>query len=73
MEDLINLKYIVSAVIFSTIGLAVFVIGFALMDLLTPKVQIWKELVEKQNTAVAILIGACVIGIAMIIASAIHG
>jgi putative membrane protein len=73
MEDYINLKYVVSAIIFSAIGLAVFVGGFVVLDLLTPRVNIWKELVEKQNTAVALLIGACVIGIAMIISSAIHG
>jgi uncharacterized membrane protein YjfL (UPF0719 family) len=73
MEDLINLKYIASAIIFSAIGLAVFVGGFILLDLLTPRVNIWKELVENKNTAVAILLGACVIGIALIISSAIHG
>ena len=73
MEDLINLKYIVSAIVFSAIGLIVFVGGFVALDLMTPRVNIWKELVENKNTAVAILIGACVIGIAMIIASAIHG
>jgi uncharacterized membrane protein YjfL (UPF0719 family) len=73
MNDIIELKYVVSAILFSGIGLIVYVVGFVVLDLLTPKVNIWKELVEKQNVAVAILIGACMLGIATIIASAIHG
>ncbi len=73
MEEYINLKYVVSAVLFAGIGLIVFLVGFLVLDLLTPKVNIWRELTEKQNNAVAILVGACVIGIAIIIGSAIHG
>lgn len=73
MEDFINLKYIYGALIFSGIGMAVFVVSFALLDLLTPRVSIWKELVEKQNIAVAIFLGAMAIGLSSIIASAIHG
>ncbi len=73
MEDLINIKYIVSAVIFSGIGLVAFTISYVLLDLMTPKVSIWKELVEKQNTAVAIFLGAVTIGIALIISASIHG
>jgi uncharacterized membrane protein YjfL (UPF0719 family) len=73
MNDIIELKYVVSAILFSGIGLIVYVIGFVVLDLLTPKINVWKELVEKQNVAVAILIGACMLGIATIIASAIHG
>jgi putative membrane protein len=73
MNELVTLKYVINSVLFSAIGIAVFFGGFILIDILTPKVQVWKEVVEKQNTAVAILLGAAVIGIAQIIASAIHG
>ena len=73
MNEIINLKYVVSALLFSGVGLVVFIVGFILLDIMTPKVNIWKELVEKQNIAVAILMGACVLGIATIIGSAIHG
>ena len=71
--ELIQMKYVVASLLYSGIGLVVFIIGFAVLDLLTPKVSIWKELVEKQNVAVAIFLGAIVFGIATIIASAIHG
>ena len=71
--ELFQMKYVVASLLYSGIGLVVFVGAFALLDMLTPKVSIWKELVEKQNVAVAVFLGAVVFGIATIIASAIHG
>ena len=71
--DLIQMKYVVASLLYSGIGLLVFIISYGIMDLLTPKVSIYKELVEKQNIAVAIFLGAIALGIATIIASAIHG
>ena len=71
--ELIQMKYVVAALLYSGIGILVFAVSFTLLDLLTPKVAIWKELVEKQNVAVAIFLGAIAYGIATIIASAIHG
>lgn len=73
MDEFISLKYVVSAVIFAGVGLIVFVVGFVLLDILTPKANIWKELIEKQNVALAIFLGSLAYGIATIIASAIHG
>lgn len=73
MPNLIDFHYVVAALIFSLIGLMVFAIAFLLLEVLTPKVQVWKELVEKQNVALAIFLGAMALGIAYIIGSAIHG
>ena len=73
MNEIVNLHYVANALVFSGIGLLVFGIGFALLDIMTPKVSIWKELVEKQNIAVAIFLASVMYGIATIIASAIHG
>ncbi|MBN9550594.1 MAG: DUF350 domain-containing protein [Alphaproteobacteria bacterium] len=70
---LIDLKLVVASLVYSGLGLVVFVVAFVLLDLLTPKVQVWKEICEKQNMALAIFLGAVAIGIALIIASAIHG
>ena len=72
MEEFINIKYVYAAIIYSGLGLAILTAGFVLFDLLTPKMSVWKELVEKQNTAVAIFLASFVIGMALIIASAIH-
>lgn len=73
MAELINLKYVANSVVFSLVGIITLILGFMIIDLLTPKVNVWRELVEKQNVAVAILLGAMALGIAQIIASAIHG
>ncbi|WP_189401790.1 MULTISPECIES: DUF350 domain-containing protein [unclassified Mesorhizobium] len=70
---LIDLKLVVASLVYSGLGLVVFVVAFMVLDLLTPKVQVWKEICEKQNMALAIFLGAVAIGIALIIASAIHG
>jgi len=43
-----------------------------LVDKLTPG-ELWKEIIERQNTAVALLAGAVAIGISSIIAAAVHG
>ena len=71
--DFIQMKYVIASVLYSGIGVLVLIISYVIIDLLTPKVSIYKELIEKQNIAVAIFLGAIAIGIATIIASAIHG
>jgi putative membrane protein len=70
---LIEIKYIIASLVYSGIGIAVLVVAFVMLDLLTPKVRVWYELCEKQNLAMAIFLGAVALGIAIIIASAIHG
>ncbi len=73
MSNLIDFKYVVAALVFALIGLVVFAVAFILLEVLTPKVEVWKELVEKQNVALAVFLGAAALGIAYIIGSAIHG
>lgn len=73
VTGLIQFKYVISSVLYSGIGLAVFTIAFVILDLATPKISIWKELVDKQNVAFAVFLGAIALGISIIIASAIHG
>lgn len=72
MDPLIY-KYVYAALIYSGLGLVILTASFVLFDLLTPKVSVWKELIEKQNVAVAIFVASFVIGMALIISSAIHG
>ena len=63
---------IVTTAIFTIFGLLVFALAFALIGKATP-FSIRKELEEDHNTALAIVIGAVIIGIALIIAAAIQG
>lgn len=72
VEDLISLKYIVNAIVFSVIGMIVLAISFRMFDILTPG-NLWKEIVEEKNVALAITAGAMTLAMAQIIASAIHG
>ena len=66
------LKNIAMAVIFTFIGLALFGFAFLLMNKFCP-FSIRKEIEEDQNTALAVLMGAVILGIAIIVAAAIHG
>lgn len=67
-----NLATFTATLVYALLGLAIFVIGFRLWDRLTP-VDVWKEIAERQNTALAILAGAIAIALAIIIGAAIHG
>lgn len=57
---------------YTIFGLIVFGLAFWLMVKLTP-FSIRKEIEEDQNTALAIIVGAVILGLAIIIASVIHG
>ena len=70
---LISWHNITSAALFSGLGLAIFVIGFVLLDVLTPQVQVWRQIVHEKNVALAIFLGAIVLGIATIISAAVRG
>ena len=61
----------VAALVYSVIGLAIFGVAFVLVDRLTPY-QLWKEIIDEHNTALAIIVGAVAIGISIIISSAIR-
>ncbi len=67
-----SLDTLVNSLIYSGIGILVFVVGFFILDMLTPG-KLWQEINEKQNRAVAIFAGSVAVGISIIIAAAIHG
>lgn len=62
----------VEVLIFTLIGLVIFGIAFLLVEKLTP-FSIRKEIEEDQNTALGIVLGAIILGLAQIIAAAISG
>lgn len=72
MEDYINLKYVLSALLYSTLGIVILLAAYWVIEKITPE-NTWKEVVEKQNIALAIIAAAFIIAIAIIISSAIHG
>jgi putative membrane protein len=60
-----------AAVLFAVIGVVLFILAFMLFDRLTPG-SLWKEIIEDQNTALGVLMGAVAIALAIIIAAAVH-
>ena len=60
------------SILYALIGVLVFWISFIVIDKLTPY-SLWEELVEKQNVALGIVVGAMCLGISVIVAAAIHG
>lgn len=72
MNWMLLLQNLVTSVVFSVVGLAVFVLGFVVLDKLTPY-NLWQELIEKKNTALALVVGFACLGVALIIAACLHG
>ena len=68
MDIVLNIR---AALVFATIGIVVFVGAFVVIDKLTPY-DLWKQIVEEKNLALAVLVGAMSIGISIIIAAAVH-
>jgi putative membrane protein len=60
------------SIVFALIGVIIFWLCFIIIDKLTPY-KLWEEIVEKQNIALGIVVGAMCLGISMIVAAAIHG
>lgn len=71
MIALINWHDFISSLLYSIIGVIVFCGTFIIVDKLTPY-DLWKELIEKKNQPLAIVIGAVGLGICIIIAAAMH-
>ncbi len=70
MDQLLNL--LVTTLVFSVLGIVLFAVAFLIIVKILP-FSTRKEIEEDQNTALAILIGSVIIGIAIIVAAAVHG
>lgn len=61
---------VLSTLVFGVIGIVLAVVGFKVFDLAI-KADIEKEIFENKNMAAAVLAGAVVLGISLIIAAAV--
>ena len=66
------LPVLITTIIFVFIGLIVFAIAYFIIVKVSP-FSVKKEIEDDQNVSLAIIIGAVIIGIAMIISAAIQG
>ena len=67
----INLQQLANSLIYSLLGVVLFWVSFLIIDKLTP-LDLWGEIARENNVALAIVVGAMCLGIAIIVASAIH-
>jgi len=70
MDKLVDL--ILTTLAFTLFGLIMFAIAFLIIVKVSP-FSIRKEIEDDQNTSLAIIIGSVIIGIALIVAAAVHG
>jgi uncharacterized membrane protein YjfL (UPF0719 family) len=63
---------VVSSAVFAGIGLVVFGLAFWIMNKLAP-FSVKKEIEDDQNVALAIIMAGVIIGVSLIISSAISG
>ena len=66
-----NPAYLLNAIVYSVLGILIFSISFVIIDRMTPY-DLWREICENRNTALAIMVGAMSIGVCIIIAAAVH-
>ena len=72
MMELFNPKILFNSLVYSILGVIVFWVSFIIIDKLTPY-DLWSEIVEKKNQPLATVVAAMCLGIAIIVAAAIHG
>ncbi|MFN3437453.1 MAG: DUF350 domain-containing protein [Acidovorax sp.] len=59
------------SMLYALIGVVIFWVCFVIVDKITPY-DLWQEIVEKQNKALAMVVAAMCLGISIIVAAAIH-
>lgn len=65
------LRGFIGTLAFGLLGVLLALLGFKAFDWITPKIDLQKELAEKNNIAVAIVCAAIILGICYIVATAV--
>jgi uncharacterized membrane protein YjfL (UPF0719 family) len=71
-RNVFDFYHVGAAVLYSALGLAVFSIAFVIVDKKTPY-NLWQEIVQKQNMALAIIVAGLSIAMSIIVAASIVG
>ena len=58
------------SILYALIGVVIFWLCFVIVDKITPY-NLWREIVEKQNLALGVVVAAMCLGISLIVAAAI--
>ncbi|MEN9472492.1 MAG: hypothetical protein RLZZ495_581 [Pseudomonadota bacterium] len=68
---MLNPNLLMTSLVFALLGVVIFWVCFIIIDKITPY-DLWGEIVEKQNIALALVVAAMSLGICVIVAAAIH-
>ena len=60
------------SMLFALMGVAIFWLCFVIIDKLTPY-DLWKQIIDEKNVALAIVVGAMCIAIGLIVSASVHG
>lgn len=71
MVEYLKPAALIGSIVYSVIGIFLVGLAFIIVDKITPY-DLWKELVESRNQALATVVAAFVLAIAIIVAAAIH-
>lgn len=66
------MQAVLESIVFSSIGILFFGVAFLIIQKITP-FSLRKEIEEDQNVALGIVIGAVIIGVALIVSAALLG
>jgi uncharacterized membrane protein YjfL (UPF0719 family) len=72
MNEYNLVAHLKSAALFSLLGMVLFAVAWGIIVKVTP-FSIRKEIEVDHNTSLAIILGAVILGLAIIVAAAIHG
>jgi len=72
VEQVFAFKYVVASIVYSLVGILMLTFSCVVFDWLTPH-KLWEEIVDKKNLPLSVALGAMLIAVGQIIASAIHG
>jgi uncharacterized membrane protein YjfL (UPF0719 family) len=67
-----DFRVFVLSIIYAVLGMILLYVGYKVFDMVTPT-DMQKKIFEENNTAVAITVGAFILGLAIVIHAALHG
>ena len=66
-----QVDHFINAIVYSLLGVVTYFVTFFITDKILPT-DLWGQIVEKHNMALAVLVGFMALGIGIIIAAAVH-
>lgn len=67
------LRLLGSSVVFGLVGILLMIAGYKIFDWITPKIDVERELVERNNLAVSIVVAAIILGSSIVTAAVVGG